>query len=160
MESQAEDNKSAKDVFKMNINEAYQRVIEEISKNDNFFSETLKELRKNNLHLMARLSKITATADIDKVAETRSLLLSLIAYKIVEMTDSMPEIEDVRSCISYFNSAFNADGDENIPFCDIKSLMEECLEIILLEDKAKKVPRRVLRETLKTFDFLNETLTV
>ena len=144
----------------MNINEAYQGVVEEISKNDNFFSETLKEIRKNSPHSMARLSKTTATADISKAVEKRTLLLSLIAYKIVEITKSTPEIEEVRSLISHFNSAFNAGGDENIPFCDIKSLMEECLEIILLEDEAKKLPRRVLRETSRIFDSLDETLTV
>ena len=133
----------------MDINEAYQRTIEEISKNDNFFSETLKELRKSNPSLMAQLSKITTTADISKVVETRTLLLSLIAYKIVEITESTPKTEEVRSRIFRLNLAFNAGGNENIPFCDIKSLMEKCLEIILLEDKAKKLPRQVLRETLK-----------
>ena len=138
----------------MDINEAYKKIIEEISKNDNFFSETFEELKKRKPHLMAQISKITTT-NTGNIIGRRSLLLSLIAYRITTLTENIPETKEVQSLVLYFNSAFNEGGDEFVSSEEVGLIMEQWLEVVLAEDKVNKLQKQLLRETRKII-FPNE----
>lgn len=140
--------------------ETYESVKEELLSNEKFFSETFKSIRKNNPYLACFMSKIAMTAKENSSVKTKISQMSLIAMKIAGATDkNSPDfivisqeaimrgdigavmltddserlLGEIRSCVSYLNSAYNAGGDEEIPFQSVWPVVKRCCEVTLLE---------------------------
>ena len=140
---------------------AYENIKEELLSNDNFFSETFKNVRKDNPYLACFMSKMVITAKESTGVKTRILWMSLIALKIAGVTDKdnpdfiviSPEATErartgtgmltdnskellgqLRAGVSYLNSAYNVGGNEDdVPFQSIWPTVKKCCEAVLLE---------------------------
>jgi hypothetical protein len=132
---------------------AYENVKRELLSNDNFFSETFESIRKNNPYLAYFVSKTAVPAEDNAGIKTRTLWMSLIALKIAGATDkdnsdfivispeateraeagmamltdnSKESLGELRAGVSYLNSAYNAGGDEEVPFQNVWPEVKKC----------------------------------